>query len=82
MTWKEQNNQLAVSLKFKDFAEAWNFMTEVAIAAEKLHHHPTWTNTYNKVDIVLCTHDVGNIITQKDRMLAEEIEKILAKYQN
>lgn len=74
--WKEENNQLVCTFKFKDFIEAFGFMTKVALVAEKMNHHPNWSNVYNKVTIVLCTHDVGNIITEKDRKLAAEIDKI------
>ena len=55
-------------------------MTEVAIIAEKMNHHPTWSNTYNKVEIRLSTHDAGNTITDKDRKLAESITGAVKKY--
>jgi 4a-hydroxytetrahydrobiopterin dehydratase len=48
----------------------------VAMVAEKLNHHPEWTNVYNKVEIRLCTHDAGDVITTKDRELASIIESI------
>ena len=69
MQWKEENNELVTQLKFEDFIEAFAFMTEVAIIAEKMNHHPTWSNTYNKVEIRLSTHDAGNTITDEDRKL-------------
>lgn len=81
MSWKEENNKLVASLTFKDFVQAFAFMTEVAIHAEKINHHPTWTNTYNKIDFQLSTHDAGDIVTQKDRDLAEIIDKIYVRYQ-
>ncbi len=74
--WTEENNQLKRSFKFSNFIEAFGFMTKVALAAEKMNHHPTWSNTYNKVDITLSTHDKGNTITEKDEKLATEIDKI------
>ncbi|MBK7808144.1 MAG: 4a-hydroxytetrahydrobiopterin dehydratase [Saprospiraceae bacterium] len=80
MKWKEENNELVTQLKFKDFIEAFAFMTEVAIIAEKMNHHPTWSNTYNKVEIRLSTHDAGNTITDKDRKLAESITGAVKKY--
>jgi 4a-hydroxytetrahydrobiopterin dehydratase len=80
MKWKEENNELVAQLKFKDFKEAFAFMTEVAIIAEKMNHHPTWSNTYNKVEIRLSTHDAGNTITDKDRKLAESITGAVKKY--
>lgn len=74
--WKEENNTLYKKFEFKDFSEAFAFMTRVAMAAEKMDHHPTWKNTYNKVDIWLNTHDAGDIVTDKDRKLAEIIDKL------
>lgn len=56
-------------------------MTEVAFAAERQHHHPNWQNVYNKVDIALCTHDAGNVVTEQDHKLAEIIESIYKRYQ-
>lgn len=81
MSWKEENNKLVASLTFKDFVQAFAFMTEVAIHAEKINHHPTWTNTYNKIDFQLSTHDAGDIVTQKDKDLASIIDKIYIRYQ-
>lgn len=81
MSWKEENNKLVASLSFKDFVQAFAFMTEVAIHAEKMNHHPTWTNTYNKIDFQLSTHDAGDIVTQKDKDLANIIDKIYIRYQ-
>ncbi len=74
--WKEENNKLKKSFKFKDFKEAFGFMTKVALVAEKMDHHPTWTNTYNSVDFELSTHDAGNKVTDLDRKLAEAIDKL------
>lgn len=81
VNWKEENNELVISLTFKDFVQAFSFMTEVAIHAEKINHHPTWTNTYNKVDFRLSTHDAGDTVTQKDKDLANIIDKIYVRYQ-
>lgn len=74
--WTEQDNKLKKSFVFKDFSAAFGFMTRVAILAEKMDHHPTWTNTWNKVDIELSTHDAGNKVTDRDRKLAEAIDKL------
>ena len=74
--WKEENNQLKRSFEFKNFVEAFTFMTEVAFAAEKMGHHPNWSNVYNQVDIVLTTHDAGNTVTEKDWQLAKKIDEI------
>ncbi len=76
--WKEENDQLKRSFQFTNFVEAFGFMTKVALVAEKMNHHPNWSNVYNKVDITLCTHDEGNTITEKDRKLANEIDKAFA----
>ena len=62
--------------------EAFSFMTEVAIHAEKQNHHPEWSNVWNTVNFELCTHDAGNIVTEKDEKLAGTISKIYSKYQS
>jgi 4a-hydroxytetrahydrobiopterin dehydratase len=77
MAWKEENNKLKKTFTFKDFSEAFGFMTRVAIAAEKMNHHPTWTNTWNTVSFELSTHDAGNVVTDRDRKLADAIDKLL-----
>ena len=77
MNWKEENNTLKKVFTFKDFSEAFAFMTRVALIAEKMNHHPTWTNTWNKVTIELSTHDAGNKVTDLDRKLSEAIDKLL-----
>lgn len=74
--WTEENNQLKKTFIFRNFVEAFAFMTRVALVAEKMDHHPNWTNVYNKVTIVLTTHDAGNIVTEKDRKLAAAIDKL------
>jgi 4a-hydroxytetrahydrobiopterin dehydratase len=74
--WKETNNTLHKQFKFQNFSEAFAFMTRVALAAEKMDHHPTWKNTYDKVEIWLSTHDAGDIVTDKDRALAAKIDKL------
>lgn len=65
------------AFKFKDFSEAFAFMTRVALAAEKAGHHPDWSNSYNSVTITLSTHDAGGL-TEKDIALAQAIDKIMA----
>ena len=65
--------------KFKDFNEAWNFMSDVALVADQLDHHPEWSNTYNNVEIILTTHDAGEI-TDLDIKLANKIDTIEKKY--
>lgn len=78
--WKEENNSLQTTVKFKDFAQAFAFMTEVAIAAEKQNHHPDWRNVWNTVEFKLSTHDAGDIVTDKDRKLSKTISGIYARY--
>lgn len=75
--WKEENNQLVNTFTFNDFSEAFAFMTRVAMLADKQDHHPDWSNSYNKVEIKLSSHDAGNKVTEKDRKLAAEIDKLL-----
>lgn len=70
------NNSLSKEITFKNFAQAFGFMTQVALEAEKLDHHPDWTNTYNKVLIKLSTHDAGGL-TELDFKLAKKIDKII-----
>lgn len=74
--WKEEDNRLKKTFEFKDFTEAFAFMTRVAFIAEAQGHHPNWSNVYNKVSIELTTHDKGNTVTQKDRDLALAIDQL------
>jgi 4a-hydroxytetrahydrobiopterin dehydratase len=75
--WKDENNKLYKKVQFKNFSEAFAFMTRVALEAEKMDHHPSWTNVYNTVEIWLSTHDAGDIVTEKDRKLAKKIDALL-----
>ena len=77
--WKESNNQLSKEFVFKDFSEAFAFMTRVALLAEKSEHHPEWSNVWNKVSISLSTHDAGNIVTERDRELAVAIDALVSE---
>ena len=76
--WKEENNMLSQTFKFKNFVDAFAFMTKVAFLAEKHNHHHNWSNVYNTVTINLTTHDAGNVVTDKDTALAEAIDKLLS----
>lgn len=78
--WHEEKNRLQAMFQFKDFAEAFAFMTEVAFHAEKQNHHPSWSNVWNTVEIHLTTHDAGNVVTDRDRKLAASIDAIYQKY--
>ena len=77
MSWDEREGKLVREFEFRDFTEAWGFMSRVALLAEKADHHPNWSNVWNKVTIELTTHDAGNTVTDKDRALAEAIDKLL-----
>ncbi len=74
--WEEKNNTLYRKFEFKDFSEAFAFMTRVALAAEKADHHPKWTNVYNTVEMWLNTHDAGDVVTAKDHALAKRIDAL------
>lgn len=76
--WHEKENKLYKKFEFKDFSEAFAFMTRVALAAEKMDHHPLWTNVYNKVEIWLNTHDAGDVITAKDHQLSKTINALVS----
>ncbi len=75
--WQRLSGRDAIgkSFKFKNFRQAFAFMTEVALLAEKADHHPEWSNVYNRVDIVLTTHDAGGV-SVRDIELAKNIDKI------
>ena len=74
--FRELSNTLQLRLRFVDFVAAFDFMTEVAALAEAHQHHPEWRNVYNLVEITLTTHDAGNVVTEKDRALAQAIEQL------
>lgn len=74
--WAEIDGKLQRTFTFKDFSEAFAFMTRVAILAEKQNHHPEWSNVYNTVRIALSTHDAGNVVTEKDHKLAAAIDRL------
>ena len=75
--WKEENNKLTRTFEFANFVEAFGFMSKVALVAEKMDHHPNWSNVYNSVVIELTTHSEGNTVTDKDRKLAQAIDQLL-----
>jgi 4a-hydroxytetrahydrobiopterin dehydratase len=74
--WLLKGKFIHREILFKDFIQAFSFMTSVAIIAEKSNHHPNWKNVYNKVNIALNTHDADGL-TDKDFQLASEIDQIL-----
>lgn len=75
--WDEGRDTIAKSFRFEDFSAAFGFMTRVAMAAEQADHHPEWSNVWNRVDVLLTTHDSGGL-TQKDVALAQRIEALAA----
>jgi 4a-hydroxytetrahydrobiopterin dehydratase len=75
--WQQADNKLYKKFQFKDFSEAFAFMTRVAIEAEKMNHHPEWKNIWNTVEVWLSTHDAGDIVTEKDQQLANKIDSLL-----
>jgi 4a-hydroxytetrahydrobiopterin dehydratase len=75
--WTETKNKLHQKFEFNDFSEAFAFITRVALAAEKMDHHPKWTNEYNKVEMWLSSHDAGNVVTAKDKKLAKQIDALV-----
>ena len=74
-SWKEADNKLYRKFEFKDFSEAFAFMTRVAMEAQKMDHHPLWTNVYNTLEIWLSTHDAGGV-TERDVKIAEAINRL------
>ncbi len=74
--WISIDNKLCKTFTFKDFAAAMAWMVKASYAIEKINHHPEWTNIYNRVEVKLCTHDAGNVITQKDYELAEILNQL------
>lgn len=74
--WTETDNKLVREFRFRDFNEAFAFMTRVALIAEKMDHHPEWSNVYNTVRIALSTHSAGGRVTDKDRRLAAAIDAV------
>ncbi|HLP32112.1 MAG TPA: 4a-hydroxytetrahydrobiopterin dehydratase [Bacteroidia bacterium] len=76
MNWTEENNQLSKTFKFNSFAEAISWMVKASFIIEKMNHHPEWSNVYNKVHVVLRSHDAGNIVTDRDRELAKALDTL------
>lgn len=77
--WTLRQEGLHREFKFKNFPQAFSFMTQAALAAEKLDHHPDWTNSYNRVIVNLVTHSAG-AITSNDIKLAQIIDQIATEY--
>ena len=78
-SWRFDNNYLFREFKFRNFVDAFSFMTAIALEAEKIDHHPNWKNVYNEVSICLNTHSAGGV-TDKDFNLAGKIDRFYVKY--
>lgn len=76
--WTFEKNTIIRDFKFKTFVEAFSFMTAIALEAEKINHHPDWSNSYNKVSITLTNHAAKGV-TQLDFELADKIDKLFGK---
>ena len=78
--WTETDNSLCRSFCFADFKVAFAFLTEIAAEAERLDHHPWFSNEYDRVEFRLRTHDAGNTMTARDYRLAAAIDAVAARY--
>ncbi len=74
--WSVENGKLKKTFKFKSFAAALGWMVSVGVEADKMDHHPEWSNVYNKVTVHLVTHDLGNVISSWDVDLAKKMENL------
>lgn len=77
--WSESDDGLHRRFEFPSFTEAWAFMARVAEIAERMDHHPDWSNSYGVVEISLRSHDAGGRVTSRDRRLAAEIDALLGE---
>ncbi len=75
-TWVLSENKLTKTFEFVSFESAIDFMVRARVEIDKMNHHPEWTNVYNRVMVSLCTHDAGNVVTQKDYDLAELLDRL------
>lgn len=78
--WNVRPDGLYRRFEFKNFADAWQFMNQVAELAEAQDHHPDWCNSYNVVEITLCSHDAGRTVTSRDHRLAEAINGLVGDH--
>ena len=78
-TWKEENNTLIKTFEFTSFEEAMLFMQDATPFISKTDHHPTWSNTYNRVQVTITTHDAGNQVTEKDHALANYLDELYTR---
>jgi 4a-hydroxytetrahydrobiopterin dehydratase len=80
--WEENHQSLKREFVFKDFSEAIAFISQVAVIAKSMNHHPIIVNNYNVVTLELTTFDKGNRVTEKDKKMALEIDRIIEKSHN
>jgi 4a-hydroxytetrahydrobiopterin dehydratase len=80
VSWRDVQGRDAIARKFefRDFNEAFGFMTRVALLAEKMDHHPEWFNVYNRIEVTLSTHDAGGV-TENDVKMAKTMEAYVSK---
>src|SRR5260221_13695470 len=78
-SWRREGDKLVADFKFKSFVDAFSWMASIALVAEKLDHHPEWTNVYNRVHVELITHDAGGI-TALDFNLAGRMSELARRY--
>ena len=78
-SWQTRPEGLYRRWEFANFAEAWEFMNKVALLSEEQDHHPDWSNSYNVVEITLCSHDAGRTVTSRDHRLAKAINEMLGE---
>ncbi len=75
-SWKTTNQSLEKTYEFSTFEEAMHFMQDATPFITQTDHHPTWSNTYNRVHVMITTHDAGNQVTEKDRILANFLDEL------
>lgn len=76
--WTREGDAIVRRFEFEDFARAFGFMSAVAVAAERMNHHPDWSNSYNRVEVRLSSHDVGGL-SERDMQLAARIDELHGK---
>jgi 4a-hydroxytetrahydrobiopterin dehydratase len=78
-TWKTTNQSLEKTFEFATFEDAMQFMQDATPFISQMDHHPTWSNTYNRVQVTITTHDAGNQVTEKDHTLANYLDELFKR---
>lgn len=78
-TWKTTNQSLEKTFEFNSYEEAMQFMQDATPFITQTDHHPTWSNTYNRVQVIITTHDAGNQVTEKDYTLATYLDELFKR---